>query len=212
MNPNKSGDITRVFSFFIKIETKTLSCCSLTITIIYKRNTEHECKVLNMGTENMQQIDLSHWVLRLIALIIDSIIIGIVTWILATLIVIPLILTGALYSFWLGYGYTLLFPFFLGILEVLYFAILEVAWGGTIGKRLMGLTVQMTNGNKVTIDKALIRNISKIYWLLLLLDWVVALVTPGEDRRQKYTDRIAGTTVVQTSNAFIAISPPQASQ
>lgn len=167
-----------------------------------------------MGTESSQQFDLSHWVLRIIALIIDSIILGIVAWILVSFVFISLLFTGgALYSLWYGYGYTLVFPFILGILEVLYFAILEVAWGGTIGKRLMGLTVQMTNGNKVTLDKAFIRNISKIYWLLLLLDWIVALVTPGADRHQKYSDRIAGTTVVQTSQAFIAISPPpQSSQ
>jgi uncharacterized RDD family membrane protein YckC len=165
-----------------------------------------------MGTENMPQIDFGHWVLRIIALIIDSIIIGVITWILATIILIPLLLTGTLYTFWLGYGYTLLFPLFVGILEVLYFAILEVAWGATIGKRLMGLTVQMTNGNKITIDKALIRNISKIYWPLLLLDWIIALVTQGADRRQKYTDRIAGTTVVQTSRAFVAMNPTETSK
>lgn len=161
-----------------------------------------------MGTENTPQIDFGHWVIRIIALIIDSIIIGIITWILTIFIAVPLLLTGAFYSFWLGYGYTLLFPLFLGILEVLYFVILEVAWGGTIGKRVMGLKVQMTNGNRVTIDKSFIRNISKIYWLLLLLDWIVALVTPGADRHQKYSDRIAGTTVVQTSQPFVAISPP----
>lgn len=160
-----------------------------------------------MGTGNIPQIDLGHWVLRIIALIIDSIIIGIITWILSTLLLVPLLLTGDFYSFWLGYGNALLFPFFLGILEVLYFAISEVAWGGTIGKRLMGLTVQMTNGSKITLDKAFIRNISKIYWLLLLLDWIIALVTPGADRRQKYSDRIAGTTVVQTSRTIIDSTP-----
>jgi uncharacterized RDD family membrane protein YckC len=163
---------------------------------------------LNMGTENTPQIDVGHWVLRIIALIIDSIILGIVAWILVSFVLVSLLFTGAFYSVWLGYGNILLFPFILGILEVLYFVILEVAWGGTIGKRLLGLTVQMTNGNKVTLDKSFIRNISKIYWLLLLLDWIVALVTPGADRRQKYTDRIAGTTVVQTSQAFIATTPP----
>jgi uncharacterized RDD family membrane protein YckC len=161
-----------------------------------------------MGTENTPQIDVGHWVLRIIALIIDSIILGIVAWILVSFVLVSLLFTGAFYSVWLGYGNILLFPFILGILEVLYFVILEVAWGGTIGKRLLGLTVQMTNGNKVTLDKSFIRNISKIYWLLLLLDWIVALVTPGADRRQKYTDRIAGTTVVQTSQAFIATTPP----
>ena len=168
---------------------------------------------MNMGTENTPQIDIGHWVLRIVALIIDSIIIGIVVYILLSVVLVSLLFTGALYSFWLGYGYTLIFPFILGILEIFYFAILEVAWGGTIGKRLMGLTVQMTNGSKVTIDKAFIRNASKIYPLLLLLDWIVALVTPGPDRRQKYSDRIAGTTVVQTSKAFIGSTPPpQANQ
>ena len=153
-----------------------------------------------MGTGSNQQFDMGHWVLRIIALIIDSFIIGIVAWILLSFVFVSLLFTGALY--------TLTFPFILGILEVLYFAILEVAWGGTIGKRLMGLQVQMTNGNRVAIDKAFIRNISKIYWIFLLLDWIIALVTPGADRRQKYSDRMAGTTVVQTSQAFIAMSPP----
>ena len=163
---------------------------------------------MDMGTGSNQQFDMGHWVLRIIALIIDSIIIGIVVWILLSFVFISLLFTGALYSLWFDYGYTLVFPFILGILEVFYFAILEVAWGGTIGKRLMGLQVQMTNGNKVTLDKAFIRNISKIYWIFLLLDWIIALVTPGADRRQKYSDRMAGTTVVQTSQAFIAMSPP----
>jgi uncharacterized RDD family membrane protein YckC len=161
-----------------------------------------------MGTENTPQFDLGHWVLRIIALIIDSIILGIVVWILLSFVLVSLLFTGTLYSLWLGYGYALIFPFLLGILEVFYFVILEVAWGGTIGKRLMGLTVQMTNGNKVTLDKAFIRNISKIYWIFLVLDWLIAIVTPGADRRQKYTDRIAGTTVVQTSAAFIGTTPP----
>ena len=163
-----------------------------------------------MGTGSNQQFDIGHWVLRIIALIIDSIIIGIIAFIIATIILVPLLFTGALYSFWLGYGTFLVTPFIVGILEVLYFSFFDVWWGGTLGKRLMGLTVQMTNGNKVTIDKAFIRNISKIYWLLLLLDWLIAVVTPGADRRQKYSDRIAGTTVVQTSQAFVAISPPPA--
>ena len=120
-----------------------------------------------------------------------------------------LLFNGGLYSLWLGYGYSLVFPFDVGILEVLYFAILEVAWGGTIGKRLLGLQVYMINGGKVTLDKAFIRNISKIYWIFLLLDWVIALIASGDDRRQKYSDRIAGTTVVQVSQAFASVAPTQ---
>jgi uncharacterized RDD family membrane protein YckC len=167
-------------------------------------------EVLYMGTGSTQQFDMSHWILRVIALIIDSIIIGIVVWILLSFVLISLLFTGTFYDVWLGYGYTLIFPFALGILEVFYFAILDVAWGGTIGKRLLGLQVQMTNGSRVTLDKAFIRNISKIYWIFLLLDWIVAIATPGDDRRQKITDRMAGTTVVQKSQPFAAVSPPPA--
>jgi uncharacterized RDD family membrane protein YckC len=161
-----------------------------------------------MGTENTPQIDLGHWVIRIIAFAIDSIILFIIAGILLFVVLAPLFIASALAGLWLGWSNILFWPFAAGILSVLYFTILEVWWGGTIGKRLMGLTVQMTNGSKVTLDKAFIRNISKIYWLLLLLDWIVALVTPGADRRQKYSDRIAGTTVVQASQAFVAISPP----
>ena len=100
------------------------------------------------------------------------------------------------------WDFTDLFPFILGIIEVLYFVILDVSWGATIGKRVIGLQVQMVNGGKVPFDKAFIRNISKIFWLFLILDWLIAIVTPGDDRRQKYTDRMAGTTVVQVRQAF----------
>jgi uncharacterized RDD family membrane protein YckC len=92
---------------------------------------------------------------------------------------------------------------------VLYSVILEVSWGATIGKRILGLQVQTVSGSKITLDKAFIRNISKIFWLFLILDWLVAVATPGADRRQKYSDRIAGTTVVQVSQAFASVSPTQ---
>jgi len=135
-----------------------------------------------MGTGSSQQFDMGHWVLRLIALIIDSIILGIVAWILLSFALVSLLFSGALYSFWLGYGYSLVFPFAVGILEVLYFVIFEVYGGATIGKRILGLQVQMTNGDKIPFDKAFVRNISKIYWIFILLDWLVAIVTTGADR------------------------------
>ena len=105
------------------------------------------------------------------------------------------------------YGYYLVLSFIVGILEVIYFVFLEVSCdGATVGKKIMGLKVQMTNGNKVTFDKSVIRNISKIYPIFLFLDWLIVVLTPGSDPRQKYTDRIAGTTVVQVSQPFASIS------
>jgi uncharacterized RDD family membrane protein YckC len=150
-----------------------------------------------MGTGSNQPFDIGHWILRLVALIIDGIILGIVAWVIQTFVLIPLVFTGA---FWFVWGTYLVLPFILGILAVLYFTFLEASmWSASLGKKIIGLKVQLVKGGNVPFDKALIRNISKIHPLLLLLDWIVAVVTPGPDPRQKYSDRIAGTTVVQIS-------------
>jgi uncharacterized RDD family membrane protein YckC len=163
-------------------------------------------------TTEIEQIDWMHWIYRLIALIIDSIITGIVGYAIYWFLLTPALFT----STFIGIAYisvpwwasVFLFPFIYGIILVLYSAILEVFWGGmTLGKKLLGLKVQMTNGGKVTFDKAFIRNMSKIYWLLLFLDWLLGVFTPG-NKRQKYTDRMAGTSVVQTSQPFAAAPPP----
>ena len=161
-----------------------------------------------MTTDSGQsgQIDLMQWLIRLVAYIIDSIIILIPTAIIYFIVLVAIILTPG--SFFLIYGGYLLLPLILGILEVLYFVILDVSWGATIGKRVLGLQVQMVKGGKVPFDKAFIRNISKIFWVFLVLDWLIGLVTPGADRRQKYTDRLAGTTVVQVKQAFQTAAPP----
>ena len=90
---------------------------------------------------------------------------------------------------------------------VLYFLYAEVAWGGTLGKRIMGLRVQTVNGGKINYSQSFIRNISKIFWVFLLLDWLIGIATPG-DRRQKYSDRMAGTVVVQVNQAFASVVPP----
>jgi uncharacterized RDD family membrane protein YckC len=158
-----------------------------------------------MGTENSAQLDMGHWLLRLIALIIDSIIPGIVAYVILNFVFFSLAFGG--FWFWFGYGYYLVLSFIVGIVEVLYFVFFEVSWNGaTIGKKIMGLQVQMTNGSKITFDKSFIRNISKIFWVFLILDWLLVVISPGSDPRQKYTDRIAGTTVVQVSQPFASIS------
>jgi uncharacterized RDD family membrane protein YckC len=157
-------------------------------------------------SNQLEQIDWMHWIYRLIALIIDGIIVGIVAIIISAVLALAFIFGGGFGYFFAGLGF-LFFSFIWGILLVLYFTILDVSWGATIGKRLMGLHVQMLNGGKVPFDKALIRNISKIFWPLLILDWLIGIVTPG-DKRQKYTDRIAGTVVIQLRQAFQTNNPP----
>jgi uncharacterized RDD family membrane protein YckC len=148
------------------------------------------------ATGQGMQLDLGHWLLRLIAYIIDAIIIGIIVAILWFILFVPFLFVGAFAGFFAVWGVALLFPLLLGVLMLFYFLYAEVNWGGTFGKRIMGLQVQTIKGDKVTYSQSFIRNISKIYWLFLLLDWLIGIATAG-DRRQKYTDRVAGTVVVQ---------------
>ena len=129
-----------------------------------------------------------HWIKRLVAFIIDSIIVFVSTLILAAIFTIPLI--G-----WPWYMFhPLASPFFVGLLSVLYFSFLESYYGWTYGKRIMNLTTGKLRGEKPPLDATFIRNISKIYWIFVLIDVIVGLASPG-DPHQKASDRIAGTTV-----------------
>ena len=158
-----------------------------------------------MTTTSSTQFDLMQWIVRLVAFIIDSIICFIPYIIIYTAIVI------AAQDFFI-YGGFVVGPFIFGIIEVIYFVFLEVYWDGkSIGKLVLGLQVRLVNGGKIPLDKSVIRNISKIYWLFLLLDWLVAVVTPNADRRQKYSDRYAGTTVVQIKQAVQPTAPSKTS-
>jgi uncharacterized RDD family membrane protein YckC len=140
-----------------------------------------------------EQIDWNHWILRLVAFIIDSIIFGVVTGVLGLFLPLDL-LFGTL--IW-------------GVLLWLYFTLFDIYMGATIGKRLLGIQVQTVTGGRVTIDKALIRNLSKIIPPLLLIDWLIGVVTPG-DKRQKFLDRTAGVTFVRPIEGYTAYSstPP----
>ncbi|MGB8780994.1 MAG: RDD family protein [Candidatus Bathyarchaeia archaeon] len=152
-----------------------------------------------MSVENRSstQVDFGHWLLRFIALLIDSIPLTIIAYVIFWFAIAPL---------W--WAWILLFPLLYGIFALLYFIIMEVTIGATVGKKILGLEVQMTNGSKVTFDKSFIRNISKLFGIFLILDWLVAIITPGPDPRQKYTDRIAGTTVVSVKQVFGGQHPP----
>ncbi|MEM2102406.1 MAG: RDD family protein [Candidatus Bathyarchaeia archaeon] len=129
-----------------------------------------------------------YWIRRFVAFIIDAVILSVATWILIGIIAI------ASLGFW-WWTNMLAFPFLSGIFWLLYSACMEYFYGFTIGKRIMALRVMKTDGKRLTLDLAFLRNVTKIYWVLLLLDIVVALALPG-DPTQKYTDRFARTSVV----------------
>jgi uncharacterized RDD family membrane protein YckC len=66
----------------------------------------------------------------------------------------------------------------------------------------MGLRVQRVDGRPMDMRSSLVRNISKIYWVLLLIDVAVGLGTHGE-MSQKWSDRYFGTRVEEKTRMTI---------
>jgi len=142
-----------------------------------------------------------HWLRRLIAGIIDSIITWIIAGIIAALAAFPAFLVSGV--FFLG-------PLELvqGVIFFLYALFMESNIGTTIGKQIMSLRVTTTDGKLPSLYRTLIRDISKIYSLLWLIDTLIGMATVG-DPHQKYSDRFAGTTVASTiATSLILPSPP----
>jgi len=132
-----------------------------------------------MSESSLQQ----HWVKRIIAIVIDSIIVGIATAIMGLLTNLAEIFN------WLS------FPLIMGLIYVLYFTIAESTYGYTIGKKIVNLRVVKADGKKPSLESAFIRNISKIHFLFLILDTIGGFFT-SEDHHQKYIDQIAHTTII----------------
>jgi uncharacterized RDD family membrane protein YckC len=123
-----------------------------------------------------------HWVKRLIAILIDSIIVGAATSIIGFFISIAGIFN------WLN------FPFAMGILYVLYFTISESTFGYTAGKKIMNFRVVTEDGKRPSLEASFIRNVSKIHFIFLLLDTIAGFFL-SKDPHQKYIDQIAHTKV-----------------
>lgn len=125
---------------------------------------------------------------------------AIITQIIAFLVVLPT----------LGLPFITALDLIRGLLLVLYAAVLESMWGATLGKQIMNLKVTTMDGRLPTLDRTLIRNASKIYGLLHLIDLIVGMATIG-DPHQKLSDRYAGTTVASTIQRSMILPTPSTS-
>jgi uncharacterized RDD family membrane protein YckC len=142
----------------------------------------------------------NHWARRLIAIIIDSIIVSVVLVIIAALVAIPFLIgfgfpttISTLPAWWAGW-WAFWFGGAIGLVLFVYFFLAEGLYGRTIGKEIMGLRVERVDGKPLDFRSSLVRNISKIYWVLLLLDVLIGLGMHGE-MSQKWSDRFIGTKV-----------------
>ncbi|MDI6916225.1 MAG: RDD family protein [Thermoplasmatales archaeon] len=169
------------------------------------------------------------WIKRIIAYIIDAIIITVAMVIvillltaIGTVIIVGSAMSGDVSSIlggvFLGTAIIILGAVFSLLIGVIYWVYFEGKKGTTPGKHFLKLRVAGST-RKMDYGKAFIRNLSKIFGgaltmiifsglgtigailsiinIFLVLDIIVGFVTEG-DPRQRFLDRIAGTTVVRT--------------
>ena len=151
----------------------------------------------------------NHWARRVLAILIDAAVVSVVVAVIAAIFAIPFLLGlgfpvtavsafpplwAAWWGAWLGWA--------LPLVLFLYFFLAEGLYGKTLGKEIMGLQVQRVDGKPMDMRTSLIRNISKIYWVLLLIDVAVGLGTHGE-MSQKWSDRYVGTKVEEKTRMTI---------
>jgi uncharacterized RDD family membrane protein YckC len=151
--------------------------------------------VSGFDTLTKDQKAQDYWFKRVFAFAIDAVI-----------VFVPLvILTGLVAVFFLALGYGIFnaWAIFVGgwvtlfwaAVFILYNATMESNQGASIGKGVFNLKVVSKSGSNPSFEDALVRNISKIYWLLLILDVIVGLAL-SKDYKQKYSDTFLGTSVV----------------
>ena len=112
---------------------------------------------------------------RVIAYVMDFFVVSAFMWIvsyLCSLVINP-------YYSYAVYQY---FPFVVPILIIVYFVLCEKYYGATVCKSLMYLQVRSRNGAFISWPQAIIRNLTKIYWLPIIFDWAIG--------RALNTDRI----------------------
>lgn len=142
---------------------------------------------------------------RFIAFIIDALIVGFAAGILTATI-------G--WMFWFGpagwaSGAWGPFPGILWFgLAYVYFVLMEVKFGQTVGKMAFNLRTVMDDGRPLTTEAALVRNIAKAVWPLLIIDVLLYLFAFRKED-QRASDRVAKTIVIDTTKGtWTAPAPP----
>ena len=103
---------------------------------------------------------------RVVAYVMDFFVVSAFMWIVSYLlffIVNP-------YNSYMVYQY---FPYVTPILTLVYFILCEKFAGATVGKSLMYLQVKSKNGYDISWPQAIVRNLTKIYWIPIIFDWAI---------------------------------------
>ena len=106
---------------------------------------------------------------RVVAYVIDFFVVSAFMWIVSYL----LFFLVNPYNSYMVYQY---FPYVTPVLILVYFILCEKFNGATVGKSLMYLQVRSKNGAMISWPHAIVRNLTKIYWIPIIFDWAIGKI------------------------------------
>lgn len=84
-------------------------------------------------------------------------------------------------------------PYAVPVLSLLYFVLTEKLAAASMGKAIMGIEVKSKNGADISWLQAIVRNLTKIYWVPIIFDWLIGKLL----RTDRLFNNITRTTVVR---------------
>jgi len=130
---------------------------------------------------------------RTLAYLADYFVVTAIMWIIAKLV----FFAEPHYSVFITYDSLLII--LTPILGMVYFIVLEAKMGTTVGKHLLFLKVvssdNVTRYQDISFKQAIIRNVSKIYWLPIIIDLIIGRLVGSSNER--ILGRLSRTEVVR---------------
>lgn len=125
---------------------------------------------------------------RVFAYILDFIVVSALMWVVSYFIYI---VVGA-NNVHMIYDYL---PFFVAIVILVYFILCEKFAGASMGKAIMRLEVRSKNGAYISWPQAIVRNLTKIYWIPIIFDWAIGKLL----KTDRVLNNITRTVVIDVS-------------
>ena len=122
---------------------------------------------------------------RVIAYVLDFLVVSAIMWILSFFLFYILGPKNV-------YSVYQFLPWIIAIFGFVYFVFCEKVFGASVGKAIMRLEVRSKNGARISGLQAIIRNLTKIFWVPIIFDWLAGKFL----KTDRILNNITRTTVV----------------
>ena len=128
---------------------------------------------------------------RIIAYVLDFLIVSAVMWLISYLLFLIMGPKGVYQSY-----NNLIYV--VPILIMLYFVFCEKRFGSSMGKAIMQIEVRSRNGARISWTQAILRNLTKIYWIPIVFDWLIGRLL----RTDRLFNNLTNTVVIDINRRY----------